>query len=81
MIPEQVQSRRGEPVIVTHGDGTERIGTIEWGDDTTEHISVYCEVGGRVIVYKGAAEGNARLRPDPGGQRPVWARVSGSSPK
>ncbi len=29
MIPEQVTHRRGEPVILTYDDGSERLGTIE----------------------------------------------------
>lgn len=73
MIPEQVQHRRGEPVILKYDDGTERSGTIEWGDDTTEHISVYCERGGRAIVRPHERH---KMISDPGGQRPVWERVS-----
>ncbi len=74
MIPEDVKHRRGEPVIVTYEHGNESLGTIEWGDVNSPHISVYCEVGGRCIIIKGADW--PKLRTDPGGKRPVWARVS-----
>lgn len=79
MIPEDVKTRRGEPVIVRLADGRELPGYIEFGDETTRCISVACEPGGaRVIVYQSDV---ARcLRTDPGGARPlrdargiVWA--------
>jgi hypothetical protein len=66
-IPEDARARRGEPVIVIDDAGRERDGTIEFGDESTSCISVYCERGGRVVVRD-----LARLRPDPGGLRPVW---------
>ena len=69
MIPEHVKTRRGEPVFVVDDDGTERAGTIEFGDETTGLISVYCERGGRVIIRDNFSK---RLRPDPGSLRPVW---------
>ena len=70
MIPEDVKHRRGEPVILTYEDGRQRLGTIEWGDVDTQNISVYCEVGGREVIYKGAKW--PTIRTDPGGARPVW---------
>jgi hypothetical protein len=70
MIPENVQHRRGEPVILTYESGDQRQGTIEWGDVDTHNISVYLEHGGREVIYKGDAW--PKLRTDPGGQRPVW---------
>jgi len=73
-IPEEDRRRRGEPVFVTLEDGRELPGTIEWGDAITTDMSIYTErdghSGGRVQVYRGQAH---RVRPDPGGQRPVWA--------
>lgn len=68
---ENIQHRRGEPVIVIGDDGSERPGTIEFGDAAAGGISVYCERGGRVVLYGRDCE--ARIRPDPGGARPVWA--------
>ena len=74
-MPEKVKHRRGEPVVLTHDDGTERLGTIEWGDpENGVNASVYCEVGGRAIVQPHEAH---KMRPDPGGLRPVWNRVVG----
>ena len=79
MKAEDVRERRGEPVIVTYEDGTERLGTIEWGDGRRFAWSVHFEVGGRDVFYN---SGNfPKLRSDPGGARPVWSRVTGLDPK
>jgi hypothetical protein len=75
MIPERVQHRRGEAVVLSFEDGTERLGTIEFGDETTTVISIYCEKGGRVILRR-LDYGFPKMRPDPGGLRPVWDSVS-----
>jgi len=74
MIPEKAQARRGEPVIVCDDNGNECEGTIEFGDESTHIVSVYCERDGRstgrVIIHD-----FSKLRPDPGGLRPVWASL------
>lgn len=69
MIPEDERTRRGEPVIVIDG-GKERKGTIEWGG-VTRPASIYCEAGGRLVRVA-----LKDIRPDPGGERPVWQKVS-----
>ena len=71
MIPEDERARRGEPVIVVQGGG-ERLGTIEWGG-VTKPASVYFESGGR-----DARVAIGDLRADPGGNRPVWRKVTNS---
>jgi hypothetical protein len=73
VIPENVKHRRGEPVILTYEDGSRSLGTIEWGDFGMADVSVYCEVGGRVILDK-SGNGWPKLHTDRGGVRPVWAR-------
>ena len=70
MIAEAERDRRGEPVILTRG-GREIEGTIEWGG-VTEPVSIYCEGGGRVVDVK-----LSEIRPDRGGDRPSWERISG----
>lgn len=67
---EDHRSRRGEPVIVLCDDGIEHEGTIEFGDDTTSSISVYTERDGRSTGRMQVPP--SRVRPDPGGRRPVW---------
>jgi hypothetical protein len=69
MIPEDERARRGEPVIVMEGT-KERKGTIEWGG-VTKPASIYCETGGRLVNVA-----LTDIRSDPGGERPVWRRVS-----
>jgi hypothetical protein len=69
-IPEDVKTRRGEPVIVILEDGSERAGYIEFGDETTRCVSIATEPGGaRVILYR--HELQRRLRTDPNGTRPL----------
>ena len=69
-IPEDVKTRRGEPVVVVLDDGRELPGYIEFGDETTRCISVATEpAGARVVLY--SHELARRLRSDPGGERPL----------
>jgi hypothetical protein len=70
LTSEENRSRRGEPVVVKDSLGNELDATIEFGDESTS-ISVYCERGGRMIIR----DDFTRIRPDPGGQRPVWNSV------
>lgn len=67
MTPEEERDRRGEPVIV-YG----KKGTIEWGG-VAKLASIYYEQGGRIV---GVAKHD--IEPDPGGERPVWCKVTGS---
>jgi hypothetical protein len=68
-IPEDVRTRRGEPVIVTQ-DGREFLGYIEFGDETTRCISVATEPGGaRLIVDR--CDVAKQIRTDPTGARPL----------
>jgi hypothetical protein len=80
MMAEQDKARRGQPVLVTLDDGRECPGTIEWGDAIHTDMSVYLEQdgrsGGRVQIRRGQA---CRVRPDPGGIRPVWASFDGAA--
>lgn len=76
MIPEDVKERRGEPVILTYENGTELLGTIEWGDGKRHAFSVYIETGGRQQISRHDVW--PKLRSDPGGERPTWRRVSRS---
>lgn len=71
MAPENVRERRGEPVLVTLDDGRECAGTIEFGDERTG-ISVYLERDGKSGGRIALRDRFERLRPDPGGKRPVW---------
>ena len=71
--PEDVHTRRGEPVLVD-----DLRGYIEFGDEDVGLVSVACEPGGaRIILRSGEF---VHLRTDPGGERPlrdergiVWA--------
>jgi hypothetical protein len=74
MLPEDDKSLRGEPVFVKLDNGREAEGTVEFGSAVTGTVSVYTERGGRVIVRD-----LKRLRPDPGGARPVWKSVTSPS--
>jgi len=70
-VMEDVKTRRGEPVLVEH-NGKWLPGYIEFGDDRTG-ISIAVEPGGgRFVLY--GADCRDRVRPDPGGERPLRDR-------
>lgn len=68
---EDVKTRRGEPVLVEH-NGKWLPGYIEFGDERTG-ISIAVEPGGRRFVLYGV-DCRDRVRPDPGGERPLRDR-------
>lgn len=74
MIPEDAQERKGEPVIIIDEDGRERLGTIEFGSVESRLISVYTERDGRSSGRE-IIRDFTKIRPDPGGERPCWARL------
>lgn len=69
---EDHKERRGEPVRFTR-DGHEYVGTIEWGNDH-QGYSVCTEPGG--ARFQVAAKD---IRPDPGGERPLWTSRHGKN--
>ena len=72
MTPEDVKTRRGEPVVI-HRNGRWVPGYIEFGDEASGCISVATEPGGAREVLRGG-DLQTRLRPDPGGARPLRDR-------
>jgi hypothetical protein len=69
---EECKERRGEPVIVTVGVH-DLPGTIEWGDDAHGYSVCTEPAGARYVVSK------REIRPDPGGERPLWTRRHGDA--
>jgi len=68
---EDCKERRGEPVtFVLHSQRGDQVlaGTIEWGDEVRGYSVCTEPAGARFIVQA------KTLRPDPGGERPLWKR-------
>lgn len=69
---EDVKTRRGEPVLVEY-NGKWLPGYVEFGDGGREGISIAVEPGGgRFVLY--GNDCRDRVRPDPGGERPLRDR-------